>query len=324
MSQSTFKRNAHIAYFKRCLTVLPQAAEEHDVNRVTIAFFSLAGLELLGALDHTTRTGWINWLWELQAADGGFRGSPLPGPGHLPSTYTALCSLALLRAPLDRLDRPGLMKFLRACQEEDGSFAPSPGMPGAFQNDTRMSYCAAVTRAVALKGEAEDGRIKDIDVGAARAFLGRCRTWEGGYASRPGVVEAQGGTTYCAAAGLSLLGGVEDDGETTRWIVQRQLGGFQGRPGKLEDVCYSFWCCGALATFDREALVNAPANTSFILDAQSPIGGFGKAPSDFPDPFHSYLALAALALTPAREELGLKAIDAVWNLPADARDYLLA
>lgn len=111
-------------------------------------------------------------LSTLTPADGGFRGSPIPGPGHLPSTYTALCALALLRAPLDRLDRPGLMRFLRACQAADGSFSPSPGVAGAFQNDTRMSYCAAVTRAVALSG---GERIEDIDVGKARAFLGRCR-----------------------------------------------------------------------------------------------------------------------------------------------------
>lgn len=76
-------------------------------------------------------------------------------------------------------------------------------------------------------------------------------------------------------------------------------------------------------TLQHADLVNSPSNLAFILDAQSPIGGFGKAPRDFPDPFHSYLALAALALTPAREELGIKAIDAVWNLPFDARDYLL-
>lgn len=115
-------------------------------------------------------------------------------------------------------------------------------------------------------------------------------------------------------------------------------------------MCYSFWCGGALAvscwwpshllavvstnedsthadalrqTLSHAALVNAPANTSFLLNAQSPIGGFGKAPEDFPDPFHSYLALAALALTPARDELGLKEIDAVWNLPPAARDWLL-
>lgn len=56
-----------------------------------------------------------------------------------------------------------------------------------------------------------------------------------------------GGTTYCAVSALTLLGGVDDPGETIRWLVQRQIGGFQGRPGKLEDVCYSFWCCGALA-----------------------------------------------------------------------------
>lgn len=33
--------------------------------------------------------------------------------------------------------------------------------------------------------------------------------------------------------GLSSEGDEETDGEG---------GGFQGRPGKLEDVCYSFWC----------------------------------------------------------------------------------
>lgn len=56
-----------------------------------------------------------------------------------------------------------------------------------------------------------------------------------------------GGTTYCAVSALTLLGGVDEAGETLRWLVQRQIGGFQGRPGKLEDVCYSFWCGGALA-----------------------------------------------------------------------------
>jgi geranylgeranyl transferase type-1 subunit beta len=38
-----------------------------------------------------------------------------------------------------------------------------------------------------------------------------------------------------------------EEGETVRWLTQRQIGGFQGRPGKLEDVCYSFWIGGALS-----------------------------------------------------------------------------
>jgi prenyltransferase beta subunit len=84
------------------------------------------------------------------------------------------------------------------------------------------------------------------------------KTWEGGYASRPGVIESQGkllkenrltsgGTTYCSVAALSMMGTIpEEPAASIRWLLQRQIGGFQGRPGKLEDVCYSFWCGAAI------------------------------------------------------------------------------
>jgi geranylgeranyl transferase type-1 subunit beta len=94
------------------------------------------------------------------------------------------------------------------------------------------------------------------------------QTWEGGFGQHPGL-EAQGGTTYCTIASLRLISppsteewssGI-DVAAATRYLVSRQLGGrastgeeetdgagggFQGRPGKLEDVCYSFWCGGAM------------------------------------------------------------------------------
>lgn len=35
-------------------------------------------------------------------------------------TYTALLSLAILRDDFTELDRSGIVKFLRACQREDG------------------------------------------------------------------------------------------------------------------------------------------------------------------------------------------------------------
>ena len=38
-------------------------------------------------------------------------------------TYTALLSLAMLRDDFSRLDRPGLISFLKACQNEDGRYA---------------------------------------------------------------------------------------------------------------------------------------------------------------------------------------------------------
>lgn len=96
------------------------------------------------------------------------------------------------------------------------------------------------------------------------------QTWEGGFGQHPGL-EAQGGTTYCAIASLRIMNSPResdwskciDVAAASRYLVSRQLGatanlnangepqetgsgGFQGRPGKDEDVCYSFWCGGAL------------------------------------------------------------------------------
>lgn len=68
--QRTLKRNAHVQYFLRCLRALPSQAQEHDTNRITIAYFCLSGLDLLGALlEKTTeeqRQGWTEWIWRLQ------------------------------------------------------------------------------------------------------------------------------------------------------------------------------------------------------------------------------------------------------------------
>ena len=102
-------------------------------------------------------------------------------PGHLPSTYTALLILGILRAPreewIEKLDINGLDIFLDTCADANGSWvdiqyernqeANSPGVsrfspiplkspdPGSsplaetcyappFQSDVRMAYCASV------------------------------------------------------------------------------------------------------------------------------------------------------------------------------------
>ena len=39
---------------------------------------------------------------------------------HIIMTYTALLSLAILRDDFSRLDRPGLIRFLRSCQKPNG------------------------------------------------------------------------------------------------------------------------------------------------------------------------------------------------------------
>lgn len=41
-------------------------------------------------------------------------------PPHVILTYTALLSLAILRDDFTQLDRLGIVRFLQACQREDG------------------------------------------------------------------------------------------------------------------------------------------------------------------------------------------------------------
>jgi geranylgeranyl transferase type-1 subunit beta len=94
------------------------------------------------------------------------------------------------------------------------------------------------------------------------------------------------------------------------------------------------------------------ANRSALLNAQSPIGGFGKEAGEFPgkpsppnsifsillrsllshftpaDPYHSYLAIAALAMTDNDEasaekgSLGLVDLDPVWNVSRATKTWL--
>lgn len=115
--------------------------------------------------------------------------------------------------------------------------------------------------------------------------------------------EGHGGTTYCALAALHLSGQLRNvDAETLegikRWCVFRQVDGFQGRPNKPVDTCYSFWIGASLKILNAFDLTDYAANRSYILETQDNIvGGFAKWPHSTTDPFHTYLGLCGLAFT---------------------------
>lgn len=75
-----------------------------------------------------------------------------------------------------------------------------------------------------------------------------------------------------------------------RWCLMRQDGGFQGRPGKPSDTCYSFWVGATLNILHVGEWTDAKQNKDFILNTQdSLIGGFAKFENTRPDPLHAYL-----------------------------------
>ena len=77
---------------------------------------------------------------------------------------------------------------------------------------------------------------------------------------------------FVCVAALAIMDRLDViDHETLAWwLAERQLpnGGLNGRPEKLEDVCYSFWVLSALSILKRVPWIDADQLTRFILSAQ--------------------------------------------------------
>ena len=75
-----------------------------------------------------------------------------------------------------------------------------------------------------------------------------------------------GGSTFCAVASLELMNRLDTTmtdpqlNRLKRWCIFRQQSGFQGRPNKPVDTCYSFWVGATLQVHYTPYLYN----TSFI------------------------------------------------------------
>ncbi|KIM43086.1 hypothetical protein M413DRAFT_443899 [Hebeloma cylindrosporum] len=333
---SPLLRAGHVAHCRRCLNGLPASQTDVDASRLALSFYCIGSLDLLGVLEEQVsvkdRKSWAQWLWEQHARGkygSGFRPSPFMTAKHLSEsqkeleytdydtphiimTYTALISLAILRDDFSRLDREGLLQFISACQREDGSFST---VPGSNESDLRTLYCA-----FAISSMLNDW--SGVDVPRALAFVATCRTYEGGYGQSP-FCEAQGGTTYIAIASLQLAPATGAESETLtplerqatiRWLLDNQdkSGGFSGRTGKDADACYCFWCGAALKILGAGHLVNSAALAMFLSRCQFKYGGIAKSPGENPDPYHTYLSLAALSMYPP-EASATGTYSASWN-----------
>lgn len=322
----------HVAACKRCIDGLPGSLVEMDGSRMAIAFYCLSTMDITGytekKISPTDRENWREWIW-AQYAGGGFRSgtstsgadqSPIDGP-HLIITYCALLALAVLRDDYASLDRRALARMVGACQVADGGFAT---MPGADDADLRMTYCAFVVCALL-----DDWSC--IDLPRALSYIHRCRTYEGGYGQTPNG-ESLGGPTYCALAALHLAPAQHlqpaEWRATVRWLVQIQSpvqlgGGFAGRTNKLPDACYGFWCGAALSILGAGELLDAHALGAFLAQCQFKFGGIGKAPGEHPDPYHTYLTIAAAAVVAPdpKWEIQLQPLDPLINATQDTAQW---
>lgn len=127
------------------------------------------------------------------------------------------------------------------------------------------------------------------------------QSYDFGIAQGP-ELESHGGSSYCAIATLVLTNQLHRLSDRqlkglTRWLLNRQEDGFQGRPHKPVDTCYSFWVGAALKMLDAYKYINESKNREYVLMTQDGvIGGFSKWVDSTSDPLHTYMGLAGLSL----------------------------
>ncbi|XP_061719510.1 geranylgeranyl transferase type-1 subunit beta [Cydia pomonella] len=327
----------HVKYFMRFLDILPSSLSSHDTTRVTIAYFSVAGLDVLGSITSISvelRSRIIEWLYHLQVHPNketgdmsmcGFQGSSTINIelhpenahyrcGHLAMTYTALCTLVTLGDDLSRVNRKALVEGVKALQTEEGNFAAT--LSGC-ESDMRFVYCAACISYIL-----DDW--SGFDKEKAADYIIKSIGYDYGIAQCPSL-ESHGGTTYCALATLQLTGQLprlspQQLRGLQRWLALRQLDGFQGRPNKPVDTCYSFWVGASLKMLKTLKYTNYGSNRSYVYETQDVIvGGFSKWPDTCTDPMHTYLGLAGLSLI---GEKGLLKIVPTLNITKRAFEHL--
>jgi len=158
-------------------------------------------------------------------------------------------------------------------------------------------------------------------------YILKSQTYEGAFGQSPGL-EAHGGSTYCALAALSMLGKLENldqrvKNKCQKWCCLRLNKGFNGRPNKQDDTCYTYWIGGALKllssteNFANEQVLHC---VKYVLSTQDGItGGLAKWPENMPDPMHTYLGLAGLSIASYSD---LRPIDPELNITKRARASL--
>lgn len=240
----------HARFFGLCLNLLPQKAESEDANKMSIIYFVLNGLDLLGQLplagdpqeiishiyshliplqNDSMQAFRASETFELASVSNAY---DLP---NLSATFLALANLLVLEENyLRRLDRHKIMKFVRSCQvtegPERGSFRPilSRDNTAWGDSDPRLCYIAScIRKLVGYDNLAESEREWDIDVAQMQSFVLKLSNYNGGFSSDTHT-ELHAGLTFCGIAALLLTGYefLPTDGwvsRTLNWLVHRQV-----------------------------------------------------------------------------------------------------
>jgi geranylgeranyl transferase type-2 subunit beta len=156
----------------------------------------------------------------------------------------------------------GVGRYLAGLQNrETGTFAGDEW----GEEDTRFLYAGMLALSLLET-------LHLVNVDKAVDYIVSCANFDGGYGASPGAESHAMQILVCVAA-LSVLGrldAVSDIEKLGRWLSERQVdgGGLNGRPEKLEDVCYSWWVAASLKIIGKLHWIDESKLARYILECQ--------------------------------------------------------
>ena len=277
--------------------------------RLNGVYWGLTALHLLGHPSALSRVQTLDFVFACQNSDGGFGAAP-GHDSHMLYTVSAVQILATVNALADLekrggKDRVAKCERLKWCpfSSADIQMVDIAGLQetdtGTFagdqwgETDTRFLYGAFNALSIL-------NMMQLVDVDKAVAYIQACANFDGGFGRSPGE-ESHSGQIFTCLGALTIarrLAIVHLD-RLAAWLSERQLpnGGLNGRPEKLEDVCYSWWVLSSIAMLGKLHWIDASKLTTFILKCQDvDHGGIADRPSDMVDVFHTVFGIAGLSL----------------------------
>ncbi|GHJ87188.1 hypothetical protein NliqN6_3590 [Naganishia liquefaciens] len=310
----------HVKYIQDLDTKTDELAYHMTEHlRLNGVYWGLVALCLLNRPEALNREDMIKYVLSCWDEEAGAFGAHPRHDGHILATLSAIQILAIQDA-LDLLHRERIVHFITSLID------PVTGAVAGDrwgEQDTRFSYIAvsilSLIGRLDVLDSALEGRARDLLVG----HIARCRNFDGGFGATEGS-ESHGGQIFVCVAALAILDRLDlvDTPALAWWISERQLpnGGLNGRPEKLEDVCYSWWNLSALSILGKLHWINRDQLINFILKSQDlENGGIADRPGDWVDVFHTNFGLAGLSLL---GYAGLRDIDPVYCMPVTVIERL--
>lgn len=306
---TTFLRKKNLEYLIKLDKTPDKDSLGHYTSehlRVSALYWGVGALNLINELEkRELNNDTVEYLKKCANKNGGYGGS-IGQDSHITSTHYAILVLAQL-GRLDVVDNEKVAGYIKSLQNPDGSFRADK----YTETDSRFSYCAVAILKILGKLNSDY-----IDLPKATEYVLSCQNFDGGFGSIPGA-ESHGAYCFVCIGFLSVTNQLDlvDKVHTGGWLAERQthLGGFNGRPEKLPDVCYSWWVLSSMSMIGTEGYFDKQLLIKFILECQDDEdGGIGDRPGNCPDVFHTFFGFCGLSLMGYE---GLKKINPTYAIP---------